>query len=145
MVLKTRGFNTPITLKPDCSATVTSLNLKNVDISLYFFWICGKIPAKSHTLPQTPTFIDNCLSRISNFLCQNPEGGASFVDHLCYFCLILLCFHVCLFVGALWSPARKRLTFVMSNCDVVTFPLVSWVRCGAWLYRFLIFALFLTL
>ena len=23
------------------------------------------------------------------------------------------------------------LSFVMSNCDVVTFPLVSWVRCGA--------------
>ena len=33
----------------------------------------------------------------------------------------------------------------MSTCEVVTFPLVSWVRCGAWLYWFLIFALFLTL
>ena len=37
-------------------------------------------------------------------------------------------------VDALWSPARQGLTswlaFVMSNCDV-TFPLVSWVRCGA--------------
>ena len=32
----------------------------------------------------------------------------------------------------------------MSNCEVVTFPLVSWVRCGAWLYRFLVFALFIT-
>ena len=32
----------------------------------------------------------------------------------------------------------------MSNCDIITFPLLSWVRCGAWLYRFLIFALFLT-
>ena len=31
----------------------------------------------------------------------------------------------------------------MSNCETVTFPLVSSVRCGAWLYRFLIFALFL--
>ena len=70
-------------------------------------------------------------------------------DHLCYFCLVLLCFHACLFVDALWSPAGKGLTswlsFVMSYCDVVTFPLVSWVRCGAWLYRFLIFALFFTL
>ena len=40
-----------------------------------------------------------------------------------------------LFVDALWSPAGKGLnswlSFVMSNCDVVTFPLVSWVRCGA--------------
>ena len=57
------------------------------------------------------------------------------MDHLCYFCLVLLCFHAHLFVGALWSPAGKELTFwlsfVMSNCEVVTFPLVSWVRCGA--------------
>ena len=37
------------------------------------------------------------------------------------------------------------LSFVMSNCNIVTFQLVSWVRCGAWLYRFLIFALLLTL
>ena len=54
-----------------------------------------------------------------------------------------------MFVDALWSPAGKGLTswlsFVMSNCDVVTFLLVSRVRCGALLYLFLIFALFLTL
>ena len=57
------------------------------------------------------------------------------MDHLCYFCLVLLFFHACLFVDAVWSPAGKGLTswlsFVMSYCDVVTFPLVSWVRCGA--------------
>ena len=57
------------------------------------------------------------------------------MDHLCYFCLILLCFHARLFVDALWSLDGKGLTswlsFVMFNCDVVTFPLVSWVRCGA--------------
>ena len=57
------------------------------------------------------------------------------MDHLCYLCLVLLCFHARLFADALWSPAGKGLTsllsFVMSNCDVVTFPLVSWVRCGS--------------
>ena len=77
------------------------------------------------------------------------QGGASFVDHLCYICLVLLCFRAHLFVDALWSPAGKRLTswlsFVMSNCDVVTFPLVSWITCGAWWYQFLIIALFLIL
>ena len=26
------------------------------------------------------------------------------------------------------------------NCEFATFPLVSWVRCGTWLYRFMIFA-----
>ena len=35
----------------------------------------------------------------------------------------------CLFIDALWSPAGKGLTswlsFVMSNCEFVTFPLVS--------------------
>ena len=71
------------------------------------------------------------------------------MDNLCNFCLVLLCFHARLFVDSLWSPAGKGLTsllsFVMSSCDVVTFPLISWVRCGPWLYRFLIFALFLTL
>ena len=41
-------------------------------------------------------------------------------------CFVILCFHVRLFVDGLWSPAGKGLTswlpFVMSNCDVVTFP-----------------------
>ena len=68
------------------------------------------------------------------------------------FMLFLSCFLFCfcahLFIDALWSPAGKGMTswlsFVMSNCEVVPFPLVSWVRCGAWFYRFLIFALFLT-
>ena len=49
------------------------------------------------------------------------------MDHLCYFCLVLLCFHARLFVDALWSSAVNGLTswlsFVMSNCDVVTFPI----------------------
>ena len=46
-----------------------------------------------------------------------------------------LCFRLRLFIDALWSPAGKGLTswlsFVMSICEAVTFPLVSLVRCGA--------------
>ena len=57
------------------------------------------------------------------------------MGRLCYFCLVLLCFHARLFVDALWSHAGKGLTswlsFVMPSGDVVAFPLVSWVRCGA--------------
>ena len=57
------------------------------------------------------------------------------MKQLCYFCLVLLCFHAPLFVDALRSPAGKGLTswlsFVMSSCEVVTLPLVSWVRYGA--------------
>ena len=37
------------------------------------------------------------------------------------------------------------LSFVMSNCEVLTFSLVYWARCNGRLYRFLIFALFLTI
>ena len=47
-------------------------------------------------------------------------------------CLLYLCER--LFICALWSPAGKGLTswrsFVVFNCEFVTFPLVSWVRCG---------------
>ena len=62
--------------------------------------------------------------------------------------LCLLCLCVRLLICALWSPAGKGLiswlSFVVSNCEFVTFPLVSWVRCGTKLYRFLIFAPLLT-
>ena len=65
------------------------------------------------------------------------------------FFLCLLCFCARLFICAVWSPAGKGLTswlsFVVSNCGFVTLPLVSLVRCGTWLFRFLIFAPLLTL
>ena len=57
------------------------------------------------------------------------------MDILCvFFCLVfanLLCASV---YCALWSPAWRGLTtcllFVASDCEFVTFPLVSRVRCG---------------
>ena len=72
------------------------------------------------------------------------------MDLLC-FCSVLCLLYLCarLFICTLWSPAGKELTswlsFVVSKCEFVTFPLVSWVRCGTSLYRFLIFAPLLTL
>ena len=56
------------------------------------------------------------------------------MDLLCVFfsVLCLLCPCVNLIICALWSPAGKGLTswlsFVVSTCECVTFPLVSWVR-----------------
>ena len=48
--------------------------------------------------------------------------------------LCLLCLCTRLFICALWSHAGKGptswLSFVVSYCEFVTFPLVSWVRCG---------------
>ena len=69
---------------------------------------------------------------------------------MCFFSVLcLLCLCARLFICALWSPAGKGLTYwlsiVVSNSEFVTFPNISWVRCGTWLYRFLIFAPLLTL
>ena len=56
------------------------------------------------------------------------------MDLLSFSALRLLCLCARLFICALWSPALKGLTssvkFVVSNSEFVTFPLVSWVRCG---------------
>ena len=52
-------------------------------------------------------------------------GGTSFVNHLCYLCLVFAMLSR-LFIAALWSPAGNGLTswllFVMFNCVFVTFP-----------------------
>ena len=74
---------------------------------------------------------------------------AVFSDHTHSLFLCLLCLCARLFICALWSPAGKGLTFWLSfvvyNCEFVTFPLVSWVRCGTRLYQFLISAPLITL
>ena len=61
------------------------------------------------------------------------QGGTSFVDHLCYLCLVYV-MHLRLFIVALWSPAGKGLTswllFVMFNSVLSLSQVVSWVRCG---------------
>ena len=70
------------------------------------------------------------------------QGGTSFGDHLCFLCLVFL------MLSRLWSPAGKGLTswllLVMFIVFLLLSHVVSWVRCGFWLYRFLIFAVFLT-
>ena len=51
------------------------------------------------------------------------------MDYLCYFYVVFVMLRARLFIDALWSPAGKGLTswlsFVMSNCEVVTFPFGS--------------------
>ena len=63
------------------------------------------------------------------------QDGTSFVDFYGFFSVLcLLCLCASLFICALWSPAGKELTswlsFVVYNCEFVTFSLVSSVRCG---------------
>ena len=56
------------------------------------------------------------------------------MDLLYFSVLCLLCLCGRLFICALWSPSGKELThwpsFVVSNCEFVTFPLLSWVGCS---------------
>ena len=51
-----------------------------------------------------------------------------------FFCLVFVMPLCASGFCAFWSPAGIGLTswlsFVVSNCEFVTFPLVSWVRCG---------------
>ena len=49
------------------------------------------------------------------------------------------------FVVTCWERADLLALVCGVYCESVTFPLVSWVKCGTWLYRFLIFAPLLTL
>ena len=51
-----------------------------------------------------------------------------------FFCLVIVLPLWAYVYFTLWLPAAKGLasllTFVVSNCEFVTFPLVSWVRYG---------------
>ena len=80
------------------------------------------------------------LSPPVKYFTDCSKAVSSFVDLLCVFfsVLCLPCRCARLFICALWSPAGKeltsrltsRLSFEVSICEFVTFPLVSWVRCG---------------
>ena len=56
------------------------------------------------------------------------------MDLMCFYVFVLSCFRYVFLYDALWSPAGKGLTswlsFVVSDSDFATFPLVSWVKCG---------------
>ena len=56
------------------------------------------------------------------------------MDLLCFFCLVFampLCVSVYMcFVVTCWKRADLLALFVVSNCEFVTSPFVSWVRCG---------------
>ena len=56
------------------------------------------------------------------------------MDLLCFFCLVFampLCasVYLCLMVTC-WERADFLALVVLSYCELDTFPLVSWVRCG---------------
>ena len=89
----------------------------------------------------------------ANYLCVLSTSDlrtTSFLWIFYYFFLSCVCYaflSVCFYVPCghlLGKGLTSWLSFVVSICEFVTFPLVSWVRCGILLYRFLIFAPLLT-
>ena len=49
----------------------------------------------------------------------------------CFVFAMSLCTSVYIyFVVTCWEKADPLALLVVSNCEFVTFPLVSWVRCG---------------
>ena len=89
--------------------------------------VTSSIPAWSHSFVE----IDHEIISTAIFLpSADSRRVGSFMSVLSCFC-----YAFARIFYALWSPAGKGLIswllFVMSNCEVVTFPLVSWVRCGA--------------
>ena len=80
------------------------------------------------------TYLEQIISVKLGQSLKRLDFGTSSVNLLYFSVLRLLCLCACLFIFALWSPAGKGLTswpsFVVSNCEFVTFLLVSWVKCG---------------
>ena len=118
--------------------------------------------------PNGTGFFQNQLRYLVGHIWTKGEAGARLnrfkpsskvflltVPRRCFFCgsfmFFLSCFVMLSCTSNCWCLVvtywgRADLSLVCDvYCDVVTFPLVSWVRSGTWLYWFLIFTLFLTL
>ena len=84
------------------------------------------------------------LSSLIKYIYWPFLGGTDFV----FFCLVFVMLScVCLLMPCCHLLGKGWLLGSRLWCLIVCLSLshvVSWVRCGTWLYRFLIFALFLT-
>ena len=93
--------------------------------------------------------MDICLSPPVKYFLLTVLSRHFFIGSFMLF-LHCVCYASC--VSVYWclvvttgKGLTSWLSLVMSSCEFATFSLVSWVGCGTWLYRLLIFALFLTL
>ena len=71
------------------------------------------------------------------------------MDLFCYLCFVFVILSCRLFIAVLWSPAWRdhllALLYAMFYCVFITFQWGARAKCCSLLYRFLIFASFLTL
>ena len=116
------------------------MQTKHLSVLIYI-WTKGEVGAPWNRFkppPPPPSKIFLLTVPRRHFFCGS---FTLFVSCFCYafvrVCLLMPCGHL---LGKGW-PFGPRLWCLFVN--FVTFPLVSWVRCGAWLYQFLIIALFL--
>ena len=91
-----------------------------------YFWFCNHLDGEE---------------RAGCFLLRRYFFFGSFMFLFCLVFAMSLCasVYMCIVVTC-WERADLLALVCGVNCEFVTFPLVSWVRCGTWLYRFLIFA-----
>ena len=74
------------------------------------------------------------------------QGSASFVDHFAFnVCRAFLSFHCSIVVTCCETADLLACFYVKFYCVLSLSHVVSWVRCGVRLYRFLIFASLLTI
>ena len=86
-------------------------------------------------IPHPVVSMNAChLYDINGFEPNQLQGGTSFVDLLCFcsvLCLLCLCARLIMcFVVTCWERADLLALVCGVYCEFVTFPLVSWVRCG---------------
>ena len=121
---------------------ITALGLRNYYYYYYYWQFIDKI-FTLHILPAVYDLGLHCLHRIRltrlHFFC----GSFMFLFCLVFYMSLCASVYMC-FVVTCWERADLLALVCGVYCEFVTFPLVSWVRCGTWLYRFLIFAPLLT-
>ena len=103
---------------------------------LIHIWIKGEVGAPLNRFkPSSKIF----YRPFQDFFC------GSFMFLFCLMFAMSLCTSVYMcFVVTCWERADLLDLICGDYCEFVTFPLVSWVGCGTWLYQLLIFAPLLT-
>ena len=89
--------------------------LCDVQLCVFFTFPCGILCQVWYLIASV---LETGLSLPVKYFYWQFQGGTSFVDHLCYLCLLFVML-LRLFIGALWSPAGEEMTswlsFVMFN------------------------------
>ena len=122
--------------------------------SKIFYWPfqckVSKVAKIRNRYNQVPHLTQDTNGKVTNSQ-KTPQTRAKNLLILRIICVFVSCVYhafvsvLCWFVVTCWERADLLALVSDVYCIFVTCPLVSWVRCGTWLCRFLIFVYFLTL